>query len=412
MRTNDVLPTHTGKFFCGTTERVHKLPAPVSRQRLNDLVCGQQIAATADGTTVVVVQSDGPAGEVLRHNRVRLPPWTFEAAVLDRPGTRIIQVWETGLLFWGKPLGHGKRGVYRFVNGKYRLVERLDDLLEIRRSGESVVIVGRRKTDHPYVMRAITRYGTLAMTSDTIIFPLANGKIQVVDRIGEDFHRYLLGPNGCEDHEKLPVKPGEQPIGIVRIHDLEVLCLSGEHESRFVGIGKHGHRFSQEGMDVVPGRLECVWQSPSGDSMAYLIREVSDGLVKRTIALNGQRVYTGSFSMRADDLRWSPSEQQIGARISPMQPGRFQEIVTGQYRTEIRMGLLLDFLVDDDAKIAAKLVLVDGLYRPFVYDAERETVPFAWNMCWHNGQIRYNAASHTSVLAIHDTTSPVSSTEH
>lgn len=394
-------------LFCGSSQQIHRLPSATTRERLDDLVHGRQIAASADGKTVVVILSSGPAGEVLTHSRISLPNVRFDRGTSASSGTRIVEVTEGGLTLWGKPMTRDVRGIYRRSGCVYRLVAPLDELLEVRRNASTTVILGRCNGDEPGTMRAITPYGTLNLPVGSIVAPLASGSVQIVQWVSDTTYRYELGPDGFDEIYPVPMRADEKLIGMVNMHGLKVMCLSGEHVSRLVGVGKLRHLLGPEGSVQLLGRLESVWQSPSGASVAWLIRRTEHGLVRRTLCLNGAVVHEGSFTMRNEDLRWSPNEQHIGAAITLLQPGRPQEIVTTHDHRIMDAGVLSDFLVDSEGFVAARLTIEEGVYTPRVYRTTHPAVPFAWNLMWREGRVHFNSVIDTSVLATSDTTNMI-----
>ncbi len=396
-------------FFQGSAERIHQLPVLASCERLGDLVQGQQISASSDGQTVVVIHSNGGKDQ-LTHSRFRLPSMSFEPAG-DGPGTRIIEVSEFSVLLWGKPASDRPRGVYLLTEDRFELKDTLDELLEVRRAGSVIVVLGRCQNDETNTLRAITPFGTVDVPVGSIVTPLASGNVQIVRTIGNTYYRYEIGPDGFTDVCPVFVKPDEQLIGLAQMHGLKILCLSGEKTSRFVGVGQLQQLLGTDGVVEFQGRLERVWQSPSGKSIAWLIRRTEEGLVKRTLCLNGRAIYDGHFRVHSKDLHWSPNEQQIGVRISSLQSGSTSQIITPTERLVLDSGLLEDFLVDDQGHVAARLMFENGEYTPFVYNLQHDTVPFAWNLTWSEGEVRYNSVNCTSVLATNDRTHCTNSAE-
>lgn len=384
-------------FFQGSAERIHQLPVLASRERLDDLVQGQQISASSDGQTVVVIHSQTDKQQ-LSHSRFRLPSVSFE------PGTRIIEVREFSVLLWGKPADDRPYGVYLLTEDHIELKDKLEELLEVRRVGSVVVVLGRCCSDELHTLRAITPFGTVDVPFGSIVTPLVSGTVQVVRSIGGTYYRYEIGPEGFTDICPVFVKPDEQLIGLAQMHGLKILCLSGEKTSRFVGVGQLQQLFGSDGIVEFQGRLERVWQSPSGKSIAWLVRRTEEGLVKRTLYLNGRVVYDGHFRVVSKDLHWSPNEEQIGVHISSLQSGSFSQVITPTERLVLDSGLLEDFLVDNEGHVAARLMFENGVYTPFVYNLQHDTVPFAWNLTWSHGEVRYNSVNCTSVLATNDRT--------
>jgi hypothetical protein len=120
--------------------------------------------------------------------------------------------------------------------------------------------------------------------------------------------------------------------------------------------------------------------------------------------LNGRLIHDGTFGVNPKDVRWSPDEQQIGVRITSLQSGHLSQIVTPTERLVLDSGLLEDYLVDNQGHVAARLMIENGEYTPYVYNLQHDTVPFAWNLCWQNGEVRYNSVNQRSVLATNDRT--------
>ena len=401
MRANQTVDLDTS-FFQGSAEHIHQLPSVSTWERLDSLVRGRQIGASGDGQTVVVIRFDG-THDVVTHSRVRLPEMLFEPPG-DEPGARIIEVTDSGVLLWGKPADDRPRGVYLLTQDRVELKDRLDELVDVRRTGKTVVALGRCSTDGPDRLRVVTPYGTITVPIGSVIVPLASSAIQVIEDVSGIYYRYEVGPTGFEEVYPVTVPADERLIGLLQMHDLKIVCLSGEQSSRFVAIGPMRHLFGTDGSVELEGCLERVWQSPNGSSVAWIVRRTENSLVKRSIFLNGRLLHDGSFSVHPKDVRWSPDEQMIGVRTSPLQSGQMSSIVTPTERLVLDSGAVEDYLVDNEGHVAARLMFANGEYTPYVYNLQHDTVPFAWNLTWSNGEVRYNSVNRRSVLATNDRT--------
>ena len=152
---------------------------------------------------------------------------------------------------------------------------------------------------------------------------------------------------------------------------------------------------------VYRGHIVNAWASPALTSNVTLIHDPSHKLPMR-LCVDKHVIYAGTFTMRSQDLRWSPDGTQFGVLITEETKGAApqQKLVTFAETVDIPEGRTVrDFLVDDSGQIASTILDDGRCHRPSVYTRDHDPVPLCWNLRWNpDGSVGHNSVSHDLVV--------------
>ncbi len=371
---------------------------------LSHLVANNQLVANKSGLTVAVIVQENDLVDCIENNVPELFELYF-ARVLNgkRVQTRILEVLDDRLLVFGVHASTDVLGVYECCVHGVKLVHPLAGIERVHRTKEGLVLIGIL-SEESQERHLFTDFGVLALDKRTTASTLQDGSILILDEFHDKPYRYRVSRNGFSELFPIACENKEKPFALACVGQSRVLATYQGNGSRMHVLGK-GKCLWFPLKEEWDGKIEYVWQSPSGRSLAWLFKP--NGHSARQLYLNGMCIHEGSFEMSRYDLVWSPNELMCGAKIlytTKNGMGR-QSIVTPAIEQEIRIGTLVrEFLVDSKGKIAA--YVTDGEYFcfPVVGDHSHDPATIVWNLHWvktqpHNSETLETVGYNFSLLS-------------
>ena len=233
----------------------------------------------------------------------------------------------------------------------------------------------------------------LTVHSQGTVRGLKNEEILIVEPIGDQIHRYVVGADGFKDVSVIPLAQEESIVGVVAFKKRYLLGLRSPTQSTLRIIGMPSASTVERNFHV-EGDLELLWQSPTSETFAYLSRIKLGSKSYRRLVLGRETVHEGSFSMESRDLVWSPSGQMVGARVKEGMTGTGStQLVCSDDRMEIHPERLVEeFVIDDEGYVAARIETDGRHHFPFVGLAPHSAQQFAWNLSISsNSVVQYNS---------------------
>ncbi len=409
--TAERLPIHfavDNSLLTGDFAYIHRLPGVPDPKMLRDLINGNQFATSGDGEHFCMVESSSYGEQRLVHSGADFSRYAFGSTnpKQAREGLRILGVYPESVKVWG--WFNWVVGVFHVTCDGVCLLHELQELTSLRPTPEGLMPIGRNEKDPIGTHTALLPQGPLHLEQGAIVNVLHDGSLLVLEQINGTYYRYRVKDGLFKDWAAVYLHKGERPLDILCWNNsfLAVLRKGPCSVIRPIGLQcDNGSAVARE--IVVPGVVEAAWTSPSTHSLAWLVRSTSEQ-EGRELYLNGDLVHEGQFTMRKQDLRWSPKGQTIAAIVTDdrWSAQSTQQVVTPNQVFTAEPGQVVQDVLVDDLGHVASVVLDDGTFhRPCVYTRKHSPVPFCWNLGWNpDGSVRYNSVFHDLVVSTTDRT--------
>lgn len=393
--------------FQGEWERIALLGSTLDHATLQGLIRGGQICVSIDGRTIARSVADNDGTHRVFLGDTILPSLVFT----DVP--QMVSVDADGVLVLGKTLE--EVGLFRGTRFGCTRVGKGTELLGVQRSTAGMLVFTRSPGDNDRRNLFVEAFGQeLSVHAQGTVRGLKNNDILIVEPIGERVHRYVVGVDGFRDVSVIPLAGEEHLVGVVAFKKRYLLGLRSSHLSTLRVIGLPSVSTLERNFPI-EGSLELLWQSPSGETFAYLTRLKQRSQDVRRLVVGRETIHEGQFSMEPRDLVWSQNGQVAGARVKEGITGNGPtQLICHSDRMEIHPDRTVEeFVIDDEGHVAARIE-TDGRYHfPFVGLARHSAQQFAWNLTIsQNGVVKYNSVVADHVCLTVDRTNSRSRTAH
>jgi|GEM_PF-2069289 len=393
--------------FRGTYERIGFLEHAFAHDDLLSLVRGGHLLASSNGKQIAHLRTnnDYSMTPVVNRERLKLALWQMSGSEKSRP--RLLGFHNDSLLVSGG-LSDGRTGVFRCSKGGVEQVSRCDEVVGVQPSISGPLVFVRSSTDPPDERRLVlsTIGSDLTIHDRTFVTGISAGRALVLDVIDGTTHRYIVGPNGFEDVCSVPIEPNANIVGIVRWNGMCVIGIRHTSSSELRVLGTKSWDLVTRSI-AIEGQLECLWQSPTHQTYAWLSRVENGKNTTRRLVVGDETFIDGPFTMGQNDLVWSPNGRMICAKLHTDIDGKnVCVLVSPSQQIKVRSKLsVIDFCVDDEGNIPAWVATDGKYYRPFVRKRPHDAVVYAWNLwCMPDNAVSYNCVHGHDVQLIVDRT--------
>ena len=393
-------------WFQGEMHHLCQLDTTPTPQLLRKLTTGDQLAVSSHGSDVAVVQIIDNAKERVRHTAFKSSLEFHRGRSGAEQGTRILEVGDDHVLVWGRT-AQQPPGVWWLSPGHEQYLYPVEKIIGRVGQGSAVMNIGLSSM-YPGQHCLLTPDGLWPVDRQALVNPYASGGLAVLESFGGTPHAYQLH-GGLITSLQCLVDLRYEHLGIVRWRGQLVLVKTSDLGSRLTQISPITK--GDKPIDLpVRGRIEQVWSSPQGNSIALLVAPRGPNSSYRRLYLDsGRLIYQGAFTLAQEDLTWSAGGRSFAALIREGAGGRvFEKIVTPTDNQDLPLGVhLKEVLVDEDGAIAGA-VLTDGQHDfPEVWRSQRTTVPLAWNLHFDgDGAVVWNTVHGDRILKWVDCTGP------
>lgn len=375
---------------------ITKLGHAYSQGRLTHLVRTGAICVSPDGLRVAHLKTQGGLCSQLLLNSKCVAINLMHASGDARERAKLLGFYNSDAIV-SAALSDGTFGVFLCGESGVTQISESEYVLQVRQSPSGVLILARSSNDQRRERRLIvpSLKTDIRVHDDSVVVGISSGRVVVLDWIDGQLYRYLVGPQGFEDVCSIPVYSYEEIKGIVRWNGFYVLGVqtSSHSELRFLGAGSWDVPMKTA---EIEGELECLWQSPTQQTFAYLQKCIDEkGNNARRLVLGERVIYTGDFTMGDDDVVWSPDGRVIGARVwlSGDDGKHVSALIShlGSIRSTSSECAIDDFCVDNQGRFTGWIIKTGCLHTPIICGRKRHSVPFAWNLRqMADGSVRYN----------------------
>jgi len=366
-------------YFQGEMHTLCQLPKTPDPLTLRMLMTGDQLAVSADGSDVAMVQIIDASKERVHHTALDTNLEFFRAHPSRGLGTRILEVGNDHVLVWGRT-DREPTGVWRLSAGHAQFLYPVDKLIGKIGQGPSRMDLGESPL-YPGQVCVLTSDGLWPLDSRAHVHSYVGGDLAIVELFGGRSYAYQLKDREIEPFYHL--HDGRfKPLALVRWQGQLMVAQSSARGSQITQIGSTDRMHPPIHLPVT-GRIERVWSSPGGESIALLVQP-SEGSTRRRLYLNsGHLVHQGNFTLDQDQVTWSARGRSFAAVIQEedddgcvseriVTPSDSQSLVRGMRAKEV--------LVSDDGTISG-VILTDGQHDfPEVNRGACTAVPLAWNI--------------------------------
>lgn len=384
--------------FVGEYQHVDHLAHDGLRHReLRLMLSSGQLLATRDGTRVARWTRSRDGGLHATSSK-RVHGATFHP--------------EHAHLFWlgedltvAGTLMDGRSGMFRLVEGEE--VDWLSAEVPVAYMGNLALI---SETSDGRQMRRI--FGGMApqgypVDERSLLSVLVDGRLLVLEPLADTWYRYIVSQeHGFEEFYPVPF-PNATFVGLARWRDMTVVAVKTLQKTTLEFLGPTASHLRLRRVQL-EGELECLWQSPTENGIAWLTRTMVGGRAHRRLFVNNELFVQGEFTMGPGDLAWSPSGLSAGVHIRRgLGATGMSALVSSKREIGIRPGRTIDeFVLDASGEIAAWIESDGRFCYPMVRGAPHDAVEMAWNLRFTPEGISYNCVMADVIQLVTDRTAP------
>lgn len=391
-----------------TCERVASLGCAYTHKGFESLIRSGQLCVNPNRKLLArLIINDGVSKSlVIGNQRLTRDLFTSTGRFEDSP--RILGFFNDEVLVLAA-LDDGRAGVFLFGKETMERFSKGECVVGVHHSASGPIIFTRFSGDQKNERRLVipSLKSDVVVHEDAFVIGISSGRTLVLDRINGRLFRYLIGPEGFEDVCQVTIPPDSRIVGVVQWNGMYLLGTQKNSCSEIWSLGVKGWDIPKQKFEI-PGELECMWQSPTQQSFAYLINVVRNGYRERRLMNNTKIVFWDRFSMNTKHVVWSPNGRKIAALIETEIDGENvsaivsdNEFVRSKHsKTEVN-----DFCVDDGGNIVAWIAKTGGFHYPSIRLCDHYVVVYAWNMrLMADGAVGYNCVIDSDVYNITDRT--------
>lgn len=386
---------------------VLRLPAPVQRNRLVELVQNSQLAVSHEGDhAAVVVNAFHGRGFQVVHSGLTVPS---EVVLSD---ARILKVTPHRAVAWGA-LERGWTGTFILSESGTTVRQPLSSLRTLHPASRfGLMPRGTCEGDPEDTERLVLLDTSFLIQKDSDWVVMHDGSILLVEALDGPRFRYRVVRTEKDGVEMINIVDFSPPLPFEAV-TARALKLGVRY--MYVVDRKGGKTVLWiDGMEFpIDGVVEHTWNSPNARSVVLLIRNKRiaqpHGAQRRIVRIawppgnkkNGELMevlYAGRFEMNPRDLWWSADGYNFAAQFTAFRQIREQEIEIPAVMTAQQSFLVLP----DNAQISSAAMDATGDLVGYVLDygdrhvpviggKELDPVPLAWNMHECSGHVRYNS---------------------
>ena len=366
-------------YFRGEMHTLCQLAATPTPSMLRMLMTGDQLAVSADGSEVAMVQIIDALTERVHHTALCTDLKFLRAHSSRGLGARILEVGNDYVLVWGRT-DREQTGVWRLSAGHAQFLYPVTSLVGKIGQGPSRMDLGESPL-YPGQVCVLTSGGLWSVDWNAHVSGYAGGDLSVIETFEGRPYAYQLKDQEITLFQSLH-NPRFKPLALVRWQGQLMVVQTSDRGSQITQIGSAGAAPPTIHLPV-HGRIEKVWSSPRGESVAILVQP-RPGSPRRRLYLNsGHLVCQGVFTLAQDQLTWSASGRSFAAVIQRERSDGCvtQRIVTPSEEKHLALGMTAkEILVADDGTIDG-VILTDGPHDyPEVRRGQLTAVPLAWNI--------------------------------
>lgn len=323
---------------------------------------------------------------------------------------RLLGILPDGILIAGA-LADGREGIF-FSKQDEPLIHysSCEEIIGVQQSASGPLVFAKSFSDPEDERRFILpSLGTdVRIHRQAFVTGISSGRALVLDTIGGNLYRFLIGPDGFSDVAAIPIAQDDLPIGIVCAQGIYLLAIPGSSSSTLFALGKQSWDLNERSFDI-EGTIEYIWQSPTHKTYAFLTRIQKNKKTIRALCLGTNVIHTGQFTMGPNDLVWSPDGNCVGAKIrTVLLTGETVTFLVGlkeEFRCSSSDLYIDEFSVDNIGNLRSWIMRDGPYHRAYIGEREHQSVEFAWNMrLFPDGSVGYNCLYGAKVMNVIDRT--------